>query len=317
MTDGRHRARALFQRPLLDLVFHAAAVHREHHDPRAVQRCTLLSIKTGGCAEDCAYCAQSARYTTPAERESLLDRTLVRERAEAAAAAGATRFCMGAAWRQVKDGAPFERVLGMVRDVAETGMEVCCTLGMLTADQARRLREAGLTAYNHNLDTSERHYTAIVTTRTYADRLETLRNVADAGVSVCCGGILGLGETRDDRADMLATLAALDPQPESVPINVLFPVEGTPLADAPPVDPFEVVRAVAAARILMPRARVRLAAGRTALTREAQALCFLAGANSIFYGERLLTTPNPDEDEDQALLRTLGLEGSDAVATGA
>ncbi len=317
MTDGRHRARALFQRPLLDLVFHAAAVHREHHDPRAVQRCTLLSIKTGGCAEDCAYCAQSARYTTPAERESLLDRTLVRERAEAAAAAGATRFCMGAAWRQVKDGAPFERVLGMVRDVAETGMEVCCTLGMLTADQARRLREAGLTAYNHNLDTSERHYTAIVTTRTYADRLETLRNVADAGVSVCCGGILGLGETRDDRADMLATLAALDPQPESVPINVLVPVEGTPLADAPPVDPFEVVRAVAAARILMPRARVRLAAGRTALTREAQALCFLAGANSIFYGERLLTTPNPDEDEDQALLRTLGLEGSDAVATGA
>jgi biotin synthase len=249
-----------------------------------------------------------------------MERARVRERAHEAAALGATRFCMGAAWREVRDGPQFDRVLEMVRDVAATGMEVCCTLGMLTAEQARRLHEAGLTAYNHNLDTSEAFYGRIVSTRTYGDRLETIRRVADAGISVCCGGILGMGESRDDRIELLSTLAALDPQPESVPINALVRVPGTPLADAPDLDPFEVVRAVAVARILMPRARVRLAAGRLELSDEAQALCFLAGANSIFHGEKLLTTPNPAEDRDASLFGRLGLaptDAADAVRAGA
>jgi biotin synthase len=301
------RARALFEAPLLDLVFEAAQVHRAHHDPRSVQRCRLLSIKTGGCPEDCAYCPQSARHEGAVAAEPLLDVDRVRGEAEEARAAGATRFCMGAAWREVRDGEPFDRVLDMVRAVAATGMEVCCTLGMLTDAQAARLREAGLTAYNHNLDTSEAFYGRIIGTRTYGDRLRTLRRVADAGISVCCGGILGMGESREDRIALLGTLASLDPQPESVPINALVRVPGTPLAHAPDLDPFELVRAVAVARILMPRARVRLAAGRLQLSDEAQALCFLAGANSIFFGERLLTTPNPDEDRDAALLGRLGL----------
>ncbi len=308
------RARALFDMPLLDLVFEAAKVHRAHHDPRAVQRCTLLSIKTGGCPEDCGYCSQSAHHASPVAPEPLMDRDTVRAAARAAAASGATRFCMGAAWREVKDGPAFDRVLDMVRDVAATGMEVCCTLGMLTKDQARRLREAGLTAYNHNLDTSEAFYGEIVSTRTYRDRLDTIRNVADARISVCCGGILGMGESREDRIDLLSTLASLDPQPESVPINALVRVKGTPLGEAADLDPFEVVRAVAAARILMPRARVRLAAGRLALSAEAQALAFLAGANSIFFGEKLLTTPNPGEDSDTALLERLGLDATLARA---
>jgi biotin synthase len=282
--------RALFDEPLLELVFRAAAVHRAHHDPRAVQRCTLLSIKTGGCPEDCGYCPQSAHNEAPAD-------------------AGATRFCMGAAWRSAKAGEEFERVLAMVRGVRELGLETCVTLGMLDDEQARRLAEAGLTAYNHNLDTSAEHYGKIVTTRTYEERLDTLRAVQSAGVSVCCGGILGMGETVDDRARLLHTLATLEPQPESVPINTLVKVEGTPLAasDPAPVDPLDVVRTVAAARILMPRSRVRLAAGRLQLSAETQALCFLAGANSIFFGERLLTTPNPELDADVALLERLGL----------
>ncbi|MBW2372320.1 MAG: biotin synthase BioB [Deltaproteobacteria bacterium] len=300
--------RRLFERPLLELVYEAATVHREHHDPRKIQRCTLLSIKTGVCSEDCAYCPQSARYDTHVEPERLLSPAEVVEEAQAAAAAGASRFCMGAAWREVKEGDSFETVLEMVRGVAATGMEACVTLGMLTAEQARRLKAAGLTSYNHNLDTSERFYPEIITTRTYEERLTTLRHVQEAGLSVCCGGILGMGETVDDRIDLLCTLANFDPQPESVPINVLVRIEGTPLVDQPPVDPFDVVRAIAAARILMPQSRVRLAAGRLTLSDEAQALCFLAGANSIFFGERLLTTPNPQIDRDLGLLSRLDLD---------
>jgi len=308
-THSYEQVRALFDAPLLDLVFRAAAVHREHHDPRAVQRCTLLSIKTGGCPEDCGYCPQSAHHDARVEREPLMDVDAVLGEARAAADAGATRFCMGAAWRSVRDGEEFDRVLAMVRGVRALGLEACVTLGMLTDDQARRLADAGLTAYNHNLDTSAEFYGKITTTRTYGDRLDTLRAVQDAGVSVCCGGILGIGETADDRARLLHTLAGLDPQPESVPINTLVKVAGTPLAEADPdpVDPLDVVRTVAVARILMPRSRVRLAAGRLQLTPETQALCFLAGANSIFFGERLLTTPNPQLDADAALLERLGL----------
>lgn len=300
--------RRLFERPLLELVHEAATAHRKWHDPRKIQRCTLLSVKTGVCAEDCAYCPQSARYDTHVEPERLLSPAEVVEEAKAAAAAGASRFCMGAAWREVKDGDSFETVLEMVRGVAATGMEACVTLGMLTAEQAKRLKEAGLTSYNHNLDTSERFYPTIITTRTYAERLATLRHVQEAGLSVCCGGILGMGETVDDRIDLLTTLANFDPQPESVPVNVLVPIEGTPLAGQPPVDPFEIVRTIAAARILMPKSRVRLAAGRLTLSDEAQALCFLAGANSIFFGERLLTTPNPEIERDLGLLSRLGLD---------
>jgi len=316
MPEARF-ARELFARPLLELVFEAARVHRRHHDPRMVQRCTLLSIKTGGCPEDCGYCSQSAHHDAAVAATPLLDRETVLASARRAADAGATRFCMGAAWREVRDGPQFDAVLDMVRGVREFGMEACVTLGMVTADQARRLKDAGLTAYNHNLDTSEAFYPQVVSTRTYEDRLETLRRVQEAGIAVCCGGILGLGEGADDRADMLATLAALDPQPESVPINVLVRVEGTPLQDNADVDALEVVRTVAAARILMPLARVRLAAGRLALTDEAQALCHLAGANSIFFGERLLTTPNPEIDRDVALLTRLGLEVEDGEPASA
>jgi biotin synthase len=277
-----------------------------------VQACTLLSVKTGGCPEDCAYCPQSARYPTGLERESLLEVDEVLEGARRAKAAGASRFCMGAAWRDAPKGPAFERVLEMVRGVAAEGLEVCVTLGMLDEEQARRLKDAGLTAYNHNLDTSEEYYDRIVTTRTYGDRLSTLARVRDAGITVCCGGIVGMGETSRGRCALLATLAGFDPHPESVPVNLLVRVPGTPLADAPDLDAFELVRTVATARILMPRSRVRLSAGRTSLAREAQALCFLAGANSIFLGERLLTTPNPTPDEDAALLRDLGLRTTPA-----
>jgi biotin synthase len=303
------RARALLDRPFLDLVHEAAGVHRAHHSADDVQRCALLSIKTGGCPEDCGYCPQSAHWDAKGAREPLMDVDAVLAAARAAHEAGASRFCMGAAWRSVKDGPEFDRVLEMVRGVASTGMEVCCTLGMLEPEQARRLKEAGLTAYNHNLDTSERFYSHVVGTRTYADRLRTLRTVRDAGITVCCGGILGMGETRDDRAELLSTLASMDPQPESVPINALVRVDGTPLATREDLDPFELVRMVAAARILMPRARVRLAAGRMTLSDEAQALCFLAGANSIFFGDTLLTTPNPEIERDERLFERLGLRG--------
>ena len=302
------RAEALLRRPLLELVFEAAQVHREHHDPAQLQCSQLLSIKTGGCPEDCGYCSQSAHWSTPVEREALQPLDEVVEQARAAKEGGADRFCMGAAWRSVKDGPEFESVLAMVREVKALGLETCVTLGMLEPHQAERLAEAGLDYYNHNLDTGESHYDQIVSTRTLEDRLDTLEAVRNAGVHVCSGGILGMGETQRGRAELLAQLAALDPQPESVPINALVQVEGTPLADQDPLDWTELVRAVAAARILMPRTVVRLSAGRTELHEAAQALCFLAGANSIFVGDELLTTPNPAPSSDAALLTKLGLE---------
>jgi biotin synthase len=299
--------RSVYDLPLPDLLYRAMQVHRAHHDPADVQRCALLSIKTGGCPEDCGYCAQSARYKTGMKAEPLLTVDEVRERATRAKELGATRFCMGAAWREAKDGPQFESVLEMVRLVRGLGMEACVTLGMLTDDQARRLAEAGLTAYNHNLDTSRQHYKNIVTTRTYDDRLDTLRAVQRAGISVCCGGILGMEETEDDRLMLLAELAALDPPPESIPINCLMPMPGTPLEGARPVDSIELVRLIATARITFPSARVRLSAGRDRMSRELQVLCFLAGANSIFFGEKLLTAPNPSATDDAALFRAMGL----------
>jgi biotin synthase len=298
---------AIYHVPLPELMFRAAEVHRNRRDPSDVQRCALLSIKTGGCPEDCGYCSQSAHYDTPVAREPLLSIDVVKTKAREARDRGATRFCMGAAWRGPKDGPEFDQVLEMVREVRELGMEACVTLGMLSADQAHRLKEAGLTAYNHNLDTSRRHYRSIVTTRTYDDRLETLRHVQQAGISVCCGGIVGMGETEDDRLMMLVELANLDTPPESVPINSLMPVRGTPLQMAPPVDSIELVRLVATARIAFPQARVRLSAGRDRMSRELQVLCFLAGADSVFFGEKLLTAGNPDEDADAALFRSMGL----------
>jgi biotin synthase len=299
--------RALYSRPLLDLVFEAAQVHRANHTPNEVQTCTLLSIKTGGCVEDCKYCSQSIFAKAKIEREDLMKTEQVLAAARRAKESGSTRFCMGAAWREAKDGRGFDRVLDMVKGVRDLGMEACCTLGMLTEDQARRLKDAGLTAYNHNLDTSAEHYGNVITTRTYQERLDTIANVAKAGLSLCCGGILGMGESAEDRVSLLHTLASLDPQPESVPVNALVPVEGTEMQDAPPLDTFEWIRTIAVARILMPRAMVRLSAGRLSLSREAQAMALLAGANSIFTGEKLLTTPNPERDADGELLRTLGL----------
>jgi biotin synthase len=298
----------LLERPLLDLVFEAAAVHREHHDPAAMQCSQLLSIKTGGCPEDCGYCSQSAHHRTPVAREPLLETADVLDAARRAKANGADRFCMGAAWREVRDGAEFDRVLDMVRGVKALGLETCVTLGMLDDGQARRLKDAGLDFYNHNLDTGRSHYGAVVSTRTYDDRLRTLAAVREAGLAVCCGGILGLGESVRARAELLAELARLDPQPESVPINALVRVEGTPLENEAAVPWSDLVRTIAAARLLLPRTVIRLSAGRTALSDEAQALCFLAGANSIFVGDELLTTPNPRPSADAALLDTLGLK---------
>src|SRR5258708_24236156 len=286
----------------------AQMVHREYHKPDEVELCTLLSVKTGGCPEDCAYCPQSSHHATDVGPEKMLDVDEVLIAARRAREAGSTRFCMGAAWREVKDGPAFERVLAMVRGVKALGLEACVTLGMLTESQALQLKEAGLDAYNHNLDTSREYYRSIISTRTYDDRLRTLQSVRRAGITVCSGGIIGMGESVDDRCEMLRTLANLEPQPESVPINALVRVAGTPLEHLPPVDPLDLVRMVACARLLMPRARVRLSAGRTELTREAQMLAMYAGANSIFYGDKLLTTPNPDADDDRALLRDAGLE---------
>ncbi|WP_375464868.1 biotin synthase BioB [uncultured Methylobacterium sp.] len=300
--------RAIYDLPLLDLVFRAATVHRVHNDPADIQRASLLSIKTGGCPEDCAYCPQSAQHKgTGMARERLMPVDTVLKEAAAARAAGAHRFCMGAAWRQPKDGPEFDAVLAMVRGVRGMGMEACVTLGMLTPSQAGRLAEAGLTSYNHNLDTGPDFYGDIISTRTYADRLQTLETVRAAGIGVCCGGIVGMGEGVSDRAAMLQVLANHAPHPESVPINALVAVAGTPLAHRPAVDPLDLVRMCAAARIVMPRARVRLSAGRKGLSREAQILCFLAGANSIFYGERLLTTANAETDADAELLRDIGI----------
>jgi biotin synthase len=299
--------RALHDAPLFELLDRARTIHRAFHTDGEVQLCTLLSVKTGGCPEDCAYCPQSSHHATEVKGEAMLDLDDVMSAARAAREQGATRFCMGAAWRQPKEGPAFDRVLDMVRGVKSLGLEACVTLGMLTDSQATRLKEAGLDAYNHNLDTSRAHYKSIISTRTYDERLVTLRNVRNAGITVCSGGIIGMGESIDDRCAMLIELAALDPHPESVPVNALVRVAGTPLEAAPPIDPLELVRMVAVARIMMPKARVRLSAGRTDLPREAQLMCLYAGANSIFYGERLLTTGNPAEDADRELLRVAGL----------
>jgi biotin synthase len=304
----RAEVEAIYKTALPELIFRAQTVHRQFHAPDRVQTCQLLSIKTGGCPEDCAYCPQSAHYDAGVERGGLLDPAHVVSVAREAAGRGVTRFCMGAAWRQVPEGREFERVLEMVQGVSALGMEVCCTLGMLNEEQAMRLKEAGLSAYNHNLDTSPEFYGAIITTRVYDDRLRTLAAVRKAGITVCCGGILGMGESEADRIGLLQQLASLKPHPESVPINMLVRVEGTPLAKMPALDPMEMVRAIATARILMPASRVRLAAGRKQLSPEAVTLCFLAGANSIFVGEKLLTTPNPGPDEDQQLLEKLGMQ---------
>ena len=298
---------AIYHSPLLDLVYRAATVHRRHHAPGEVQLCTLLSVKTGGCPEDCAYCPQAARYHTGIDRHGLLKLDAVLEAAREAREAGSTRFCMGAAWREVRDNRHFDEVLEMVSGVRDLGLEVCCTLGMLTESQAERLKDAGLYAYNHNLDSSREFYPEIIGTRTYDDRLETLANVHKAGLSVCCGGIIGMGETVGQRIDLLHTLATLPSPPESVPVNALVPVPGTPLEDCPPVSTWEMVRMIASARVLMPKAMVRLSAGRSRMSAEQQALCFLAGANSIFTGEKLLTTPNPSFDSDEGLLELLGL----------
>jgi biotin synthase len=301
------RVESLYHLPLTELLFRAQEIHRQHHAPDAVQRCTLLSIKTGGCPEDCAYCPQSAHYDTGVDREGLMRPDAVLAAAREARANGSTRFCMGAAWRDVPDGAAFDAVLDMVHEVAALGMEVCTTLGMLTPEQAARLKSAGLTAYNHNLDTSAEFYPSIITTRTYQERLDTLRHVQEAGLSVCSGGIIGMGESSRDRCAMLAQLGRLTPHPESLPVNVLVRTAGTPLADVDDLDPIELVRTIACARLVAPKARVRLSAGRLSLSDEAQALCFVAGANSIFSGEKLLTSPNPRVDDDQALMNRLGL----------
>jgi biotin synthase len=304
----RAEVAAIYNTPLPDLLFRAQSTHRQFHAPDRVQTCQLISIKTGGCPEDCAYCPQSAHYDAGVDRQGLLDPQHVVDVARDAAARGVTRFCMGAAWRDAPQGREFDKVLEMVRGVSALGLEVCCTLGMLTDSQAVRLKEAGLSAYNHNLDTSPEFYGSIITTRVYDDRLRTLAAVRKAGITVCCGGILGMGENQNDRIGLLQQLSALNPHPESVPINMLVRVEGTPLGSMPALDPLEMVRAIATARILMPGSRVRLAAGRKQLSPEAVTLCFVAGANSIFVGEKLLTTPNPGPDEDEQLLQTLGLK---------
>ncbi len=309
--------RALYQQPLFDLISQSRAVHLQHWRGAEVQRCSLLSIKTGGCSEDCGYCAQSAHYATGLEREDLLPLNDILAAAHRARAQGASRFCMGAAWKGVRDGTPkFEQVLETVREVSQLGMEVCVTLGQIGPVEARKLRDAGVTAYNHNIDTSPEFYPEIVSTHTFSDRLNTIAAVQESGMSVCCGGIIGMGETEDDRLRMLEVLSNFDPQPESVPINCLMAMPGTPLADQPPVDIFELVRLIAVARIAIPKARVRLAAGRTRLTREGQALCFFAGANSIFYGDKLLTAANPAADADVQLLRELGLHIEADAPTG-
>lgn len=304
----REEIAAIYDMPLLELVFKAASVHRTYQDTGEVQVCTLLSIKTGGCPEDCAYCPQAARYNTGLDVQALMKTDEVLAYAQKAKNAGSTRFCMGAAWREVRNNKDFDRVLEMVKGVNSMGMEVCCTMGMLTEEQAIKLQEAGLHAYNHNVDTSEEHYADIITTRTYNDRLQTLGNVRKAGISVCSGGIIGLGETHEDRIGMLYTLSTLPVHPESVPINALVSIKGTPLQNNPKVDSWDMIRMIATARILMPKAMVRLSAGRTEMTIAEQALCFLAGANSIFAGDKLLTTPNPSYDEDSAMFQLLGLK---------
>ena len=307
--------RALYELPLLELVHRAQTVHRAVFTDNKVQLCSLLSIKTGGCPEDCGYCPQAARYHTGVKAEKLMPVDQVLEAAASARAAGATRFCMGAAWREVKDGAQFDSVLEMVKGVRALGMEACATLGMLSDTQAVRLKEAGLSAYNHNLDTSKEHYGDIISTRTYEDRLRTLARVRDAGISVCCGGIIGMGESVDDRCNLLLTLANQEHHPESVPVNALVPVEGTPLANQARVETLDMVRTIACARILMPQSMVRLSAGRAQMNEEAQLLCMMAGANSLFFGEKLLTTGNPRYESDMALLEKAGIRPLEPNAT--
>jgi biotin synthase len=306
MADHLVQALGFYRLPLFDLLFEAHSLHRKFHSTTDIQRCSLLSIKTGGCPEDCGYCGQSAHYQTGLKREPLLSVDRVRASAQAAKDRGAQRFCMGAAWRQAPEGEPFERILEMVREVKALGMEACATLGMLTPAQAVALKSAGLDAYNHNLDTSRAHYPNIITTRTYDDRLDTIRSARAAGLTICSGGILGLGETAEDRCQMLAELAGLDPQPESVPINLLMPIEGTPLGKSTPVSSIDLIRTIAVARLLMPSSRVRLSAGRIQLSQEAQLMAFFAGANSIFIGEKLLTAPNPTVSADEPVLAAIG-----------
>jgi biotin synthase len=299
----------IYSQPFFQLIEKSRRIHGEFWPQNEMQLCTLLSVKTGGCSEDCSYCAQSARYNTGIQRESLMTTAEVMPHAEQARANGSTRFCMGAAWKGVRDGdKKFEQMLETIREVSKLGMEVCVTLGHLSDVEAEKLREAGVTAYNHNIDTSPEHYPNIVTTHTFQDRLDTIGAVQRSGMSVCCGGIVGLGESEDDRLRMLEVLCSFDPAPESVPINCLMPMRGTPLEDNKPIDVFELVRLIATTRIVLPKAKVRLSAGRTRLTREAQALCYFAGANSIFYGDKLLTAANPTSNADLELLRELDLQ---------
>jgi biotin synthase len=299
------QAKVLYQKPLFDLIYESHTIHRQHHDPADIQKCTLLSIKTGGCPENCGYCPQSAHYQTGVDKEPLMAVEEVLTEARQAKEHGATRFCMGTAWRSVKNGPEFDRIIEIVKAVREEGLEVCVTMGMLNPDQAKQLKDAGVYAYNHNLDSSREFYSKIISTRTYDDRLETLKNIREAGITVCCGGIIGMGESIEDRCGLIAEIASLSPQPESVPINLLVPIAGTPLADQPPVDPLDFVRMIAIARILIPKARVRLSAGRLSMSRETQFLAFFAGANSIHYGDKLLTQPNNDVNEDNAMVQSL------------
>ncbi|WP_158846251.1 biotin synthase BioB [Algibacter sp. L1A34] len=312
MSDTKHNwtkeeILEIYNKPLMELLYEAATVHRLNHDPNSVQVSTLLSIKTGGCSEDCGYCPQAARYHTDIEGNDLMTVPQVKAQALRAKASGSSRVCMGAAWRNVKDGEEFDDVLEMVRTINKLDMEVCCTLGMITENQAQRLAEAGLYAYNHNLDSSEEYYKEVISTRGYQDRLDTIDNVRKTSVTVCSGGIIGMGENIEDRAGMLVALSTLNPQPESTPINALVAVEGTPLEEEKPVSIWEMIRMVATTRIVMPETQVRLSAGRTQMSREGQAMCFFAGANSIFAGDKLLTTPNPDVNEDMKMFELLGL----------
>jgi biotin synthase len=297
----------IYNQPLMELIFQGAQTHRTYHKTGEVQVCTLLSVKTGGCPEDCAYCPQAARYQTDVDVHKLMSKDAVVSKAKIAKEAGSTRFCMGAAWREVRDNRDFDNIIEMVKEVRGMGLEVCCTLGMINEDQAKRLKEAGLYAYNHNLDTSEEYYDDIITTRTYGDRLQTIANVREAGIKVCCGGIIGLGEKDADRIDMIHTLATLPEHPESVPVNALVAVKGTPLEANCKVPIWDMIRMIATVRIVMPKAMVRLSAGRNEMSMAEQAMCFMAGANSIFAGEKLLTTPNPEADTDKQMFELLGL----------
>ncbi len=321
MNDIRHdwsqaELQNLYNTPLLELVFRAATIHRQYHNPQEVQVSSLISVKTGGCSEDCSYCPQAARYNTDVKVHKLMGVDEVRGLAEKAKTGGASRMCLGAAWREVRDNSDFDTVLEMVQTINKLDMEVCCTLGMLTEEQAQKLSNAGVYAYNHNLDTSSEFYTEVISTRTYDDRLNTLKNVRKAGMTICSGGIIGMGEKADDRLGMLKTLSGLNPHPESVPINSLVAVEGTPLENQKPVSVWDMVRMVAVTRIVMPKSAVRLSAGRLSMNQEGQAMCFLAGANSIFAGDKLLTTPNPDFNEDMELFAALGLQPSKAFKNG-